>query len=283
MANLPDIDALGTITTPVQIDTLRLELRADYFPTPIDLDLLASRYGTAQVLHADPLVLKINGNAHAVILRFGAVVFWQCDDAAIAKIVATIQQLPEMRPPYREGSDKIVVLVDRPEDRVNFRDICLQTLTLEHIKIISEIFGKSVALKHSEGSVSSTLNTTAPIVRGLEIRGALISSTKDIMKKVGFALSVREGVLAKLSLFDDPVETWQSERLARLHTLLLDHFDFKKRLEALKEKVTFLSDLNLMLLNLLQNRTSHRLEWIVILLIVIEVVISLMHFFAPGR
>jgi uncharacterized Rmd1/YagE family protein len=99
---------------------------------------------------------------------------------------------------------------------------------------------------------------------------------------VGFTLAVREAILAKLSLFDDPAETWRSERLARLHSLLYDHFDIQKRLASLQEKVTFLADLNLTLMNLLQSRTSHRLEWIVILLIVIEVIFSFHHFFS-GR
>jgi len=51
-------------------------------------------------------------------------------------------------------------------------------------------------------------------------------------------------------------------------------------LSALNEKLTFLSDLNTMLMSLLHNRTSHRLEWVVILLIVTEVIFSFYHLFS---
>ena len=46
-------------------------------------------------------------------------------------------------------------------------------------------------------------------------------------------------------------------------------------LAALQAKLDFLADLNQTLMNLLQHRASHRLEWIVVLLIVVEVVIGL--------
>src|SRR5437868_1907097 len=102
MATSPEIDALGTITTPVNIDAPRLELRADYFSTLIPLATLQARYTPAQVLNSDPLVLKISGNSHVVVLSFGAVVFWQCDELVCSKVLETIQQLPSMKPPNPE-------------------------------------------------------------------------------------------------------------------------------------------------------------------------------------
>ncbi|HJZ94589.1 MAG TPA: RMD1 family protein [Gemmataceae bacterium] len=283
MVATPELDVLGTIVTPVSIETSRLEVRAEYFNSPIDLDLLRARYRPYQVLSADPLVLKLAGNAHVVVLRFGAVVFWDCDGVTRAEVLGEVRRLPDMGPASADVRDEMLVLTGEPDERMSFREIRLKTLSLEHIKIVSEMLGQSVALKHSELSVSRALKNTTPIVHALEARGALIPSAQTIVRTVGFTLSVREAILARLSLFDDPAETWRSERLARLHGLLYDHFDIKKRLSAVQEKVTFLSDLNTMLMNLLQNRTSHRLEWIVILLIVIEVAFSFIHFFSNGH
>src|SRR5262245_33836657 len=236
MRDSPELAVPRTKGTPVRVDTSRLELRADYFASPIDLELLQTRYPPAQVLSADPLVLKISRNAHVVVFRFGAVVCWQCDRAMCIKVLEEIQQLPEMNPPVTEVRDGMLVLVDQSEEHVSFGEIRLPHLSLEHIKIISETFGQSVALKQSELSVTQALQNTSPIVRALETRGALIGSASKIMKKVGFTLAVREVILAKLSLFDDPPETWRSERLARLHSLLYDHFDIKKRLLGLQKK-----------------------------------------------
>ena len=269
-----------TVLTTIATDTARLELQTAYFGSQVDLDLLQSRYQPSQVLGIDPLILKIPENGHIAVFRFGAVVFWHSSPATHIQTLEKIQQLPGMTPAVREVQDTVVVLVGQPEERVTFRDIWLQDLTLEHIKLISTTLGQSVALRQCEMSVTQALKNTTPIVQALEARGALMPSAKNILKTVGFTLAVREAILAKLSLFDDPAETWQSERLSRLHNLLYDHFDIKKRVAALQEKVTFLSDLNLTLMTLLQTRTSHRLEWIVILLIVIEVIFSFVHFFS---
>ncbi|MFO0967474.1 MAG: RMD1 family protein [Gemmataceae bacterium] len=275
----PELDALRTVTTPVSVDAARLHLQAEYFPSPIPLAPLQASYRERSVLCADPLVIKLAGNAHAVVLGFGAVVFWECDAALAATLREEIRTLLHGTAPS-EVRDEALILLDQPEERVGFREIRLGALSLEHMKVISGTLGQSVALKHSELSVAQALKSTAPIVQALETRGALVPAATTIVKTVGFTLSVREAILARLSLFDDPAEAWRSERLARLHALLYEHFDIKKRLSTLEKKIAFLSDLNLTLMNLLQTRTSHRLEWIVILLIVIEVLFSIYHFFA---
>jgi uncharacterized Rmd1/YagE family protein len=259
------------------METNRLEVNGVYFPSPIDLDRLEKKYSDSSIVSSDPLVLRMPGDAYVIVFRLGAVVFWQCPETLHERIHADIRALPETDSPGKEVYDQLIVRVNQPEIQVNFRDICLQNLTVEHIKIISENFSKSIALRQFELSVSQALENTAHIVRALETGGEFVQSEKSVLKTVGFTMAVREAVLAKLSLFDDPVETSQSERLARLHKLLYAHFDIKKRLEGLSEKVRFLSELNLMLMSLLQTRTSHRLEWIVVLLIVIEVILSVLH------
>lgn len=278
--DFPRRDPAESSLTPLESSIPRLSVRAIHFESPIDLDVLQGHYPSSQVLSADPLVLGLPGHAHVVVLRFGTVVFWNCNGFQSAKVLERIQQVMKVPPPNCEVRESAVVLLDQAEERANFKDIWLKSLTLEHIRVISESVGQSVALKHCEVAVSKALKNTTPIVQALQRRGALISSEKSILKTVGFTLAVRDAILAKLSLFDDPAETWQSERLSRLHNLLGEHFDIKKRLSALNEKLTFLSDLNTMLMSLLHNRTSHRLEWVVILLIVTEVIFSSYHFFS---
>jgi required for meiotic nuclear division protein 1 len=281
MADPAELDALGTIITPVKVETSRLELRAVYFKSPIRLDVPWKRFSSSQILSADPVVLRLMGDGFVVVLRFGTVVFWACDATTGSEVIAEIQQFAGTGPPVSEAGDTLLVLTGQREEQVTFREIRLEDLSLEHIKIISETFGRSVALRQCELSLSQALKNTSPMVQALEARGALVSSARKIVKTVGFTLAVWDAILARLSLFDDPAETWRSERLSRLHDRLVEHFDIKKRLLGVEKKVTFLSDLNMMLLTLLQNRTSHRLELIVILLIVIEVIFSFIHSFSP--
>lgn len=280
MTDRSEIDPHETLVTPVSTDASRLEVRAFQFPDAIDLDAVQNRYPPSRILSLDPLVLKLTGSAHVVVLPFGTAVFWQCDDALRAKVIDEIRQASASEAPAFEAREVLTVQLGESEDRVSRKGVFLRGLTVEHVKIVSEAFGQSVALEQSELLVGRALRETTPIVRALETRGALIPSEKNILRTVGFTLAVRESILAKLSLLDAPAETRRSERLSRLHGQLLDRFALRQRVAGLQEKVGFLSDLNQLLMTLLQNRTSHRLEWIVILLIVIEVIFSFIHYFS---
>jgi uncharacterized Rmd1/YagE family protein len=83
-------------------------------------------------------------------------------------------------------------------------------------------------------------------------------------------MEVRAAVLDNLTLFDDPPETWESESLAHLDIALYAQFDLEERLRAIREKLIYLQDAGATCLGLLDTRMNLRLEWIVILLILIE-------------
>jgi len=80
-------------------------------------------------------------------------------------------------------------------------------------------------------------------------------------------------VLDNLTLFDDPPESWESESLAHLDAALFDQFDLEERLSAINQKLAYLQDAGATLMDLLNNRKNHSLEWIVIILILIETLV----------
>ena len=86
-------------------------------------------------------------------------------------------------------------------------------------------------------------------------------------------MEVRAVVLDNLTLFDDPPESWESESLAHLDAALFDQFDLEERLSAINQKLAYLHDAGATLMDLLNNRKNHRLEWIVIILILIETLV----------
>jgi required for meiotic nuclear division protein 1 len=270
---------VGTIVTPAETEGNRLAVQVSYFESPIDVQQLRVALPLGQILQADPLLLRLQGKGYVMVLPFGGVVFWGCSDEVCASVLGAVQRLPGMKERVREASDDLMVLLDQSEDRVTFRDIWLRKLTVEHIKIISRAFAQSAALKYCELSVGQALANVAPLVAALKAHGQLPRSDRDILKLVGFTLDMRETLLAKLTLFDEPAEAWSSERFARLHSLLYEHFDIRSRLAGLQAKLDFLADLNQVLTNLLQHYQSRRLELVVIALIVLEVLIALFEFF----
>lgn len=247
-------------------------VRAEYFEGLINLKAFAAAHPEYRVLAGDPLVIEPEAGVFVVLLKFGAVVFWGGPEPLIARIMEEVRRLPDVGAPVDAVRDTLAVHVGAQEDNVDFQQLSLRRLTLEHLSIASIALAQSVALESFELRVSEAVRKAEPIVRGLRRHGRIQVPEREIMRTIGFALAVRSAVLSNLTLFDNPPETWQSEALSRLDSRLYDHFDLEERLSAINQKVAFLSDLNTLLMDLLQNRKSNRLEWIIIILIAVEIV-----------
>ncbi len=217
-----------------------------------------------------------------VFLPFGVMVFWGNSEQNLVEAILRVESKLGARTLRVDGQREWSVNCEGREDIVSFREVRLVELTLEHIKVISEGFGQSVALHRCQDVVQELFGSCHPLVEELQAKGDIRMSSKEILKLVGKTLSLREGVLSKLALIDTPSESWQSERLSRLHGQLQERFCIKQRLQALQTKLDYLLDLNETLMNLIRHHESHRLEWIIIILIVIEVIYSTIQFFIPA-
>ena len=121
----------------------------------------------------------------------------------------------------------------------------------------------------------------SPVMRDLSRYGKLFLTRLETLKTIGFAMEVRAAVLDNLTLFDAPPETWESESLAHLDSLLFDHFDIEERYGAIQQKLNYLADAGARVMDVLTTRKNHQLEWIVIALIAVEVIFFLWKEF-PG-
>ena len=172
-----------------------------------------------------------------------------------------------------QARDFLKVKAGVAEDAVGFSEVRLRGLTLEKLRIVSLTLAQSVALDHFEAAVSRAMGRFQPVVSALSNEGKLLLPHREVLRIVGFAMEVRAAVLDNLTLFDDPPETWESESLAHLDSALYGQFDLEERLGAIKEKLAYLQDAGATFLGLLDTRKNHRLEWIIILLILVEILL----------
>jgi uncharacterized Rmd1/YagE family protein len=72
-------------------------------------------------------------------------------------------------------------------------------------------------------------------------------------------------------VFDSPPETWENESLTKIDAGLKRTFDLQVRVRMIGEGLSIIRDNLELFLSLLQNRNSTMLEWIIIVLILVEV------------
>lgn len=253
-------------------EACELRLQADYFEGQIDTRAFRARHPHYPVLSSNPLVLEPELGSWIYVERFGSVVFWNCSENTILTFQKDLQELPNAGPRIGSAQDSLTVNVGAGEDTVGFSSVWLKELTLEKLRIVSLALAQSVALDYFEHAVSAAMARFQPVVRSLHEEGKLRLGHKEVLTLVGFAMEIRSVVLENLTLFDDPPESWESESLAHLDSALFDQFDLEERIGAINQKLGYLKDAGSTLMEVLTSRKSLRLEWIVIILIAIEIV-----------
>lgn len=248
-------------------------LQADYFEGQIDLKAFCASHPHHPILGTNPLVLEPQKGSFVFLSRFGGVVFWNCPDPLIHQIHEELKSLPGLSRLEEQARDFLKVKVGAAEDSVGFSEVHLREFTLEKLRIVSLTLAQSVALDHFEAAVSQAMARFQPVVRALSHEGKLLLPHREVLRIVGFAMEVRAAVLDNLTLFDDPPDTWESESLAHLDSALYGQFDLEERLGAIREKLAYLHDAGATFLGLLDTRKNHRLEWIIILLILVEILL----------
>jgi uncharacterized Rmd1/YagE family protein len=96
---------------------------------------------------------------------------------------------------------------------------------------------------------------------------------------VGHALLVRQRMSGRVAVEEKPDVLWDRPDLERLYARLEDEYELKERAAALHRKLEVLGDTAQALTDIIDTERSLRLELIIVLLIVFEIVITFYQMF----
>jgi uncharacterized Rmd1/YagE family protein len=130
---------------------------------------------------------------------------------------------------------------------------------------------QSVALDYYEELTGKLLEETNLHTQMLVNKGRLGISGKELKKYIGRTLLLRNRIAENIYVFDSPPETWENESLNKIDNDLKRTFDLQVRVRTISEGLSIIKDNLELFRGLLQHRNSNILEWIVILLILVEV------------
>ena len=78
----------------------------------------------------------------------------------------------------------------------------------------------------------------------------------------------------RVAVAEKPDAVWDRPDLERLYARLQDEYEFKERAEALSRKLALISETAKVLTDIIATKRSLRLELIIVLLIVFEIIIT---------
>jgi uncharacterized Rmd1/YagE family protein len=132
--------------------------------------------------------------------------------------------------------------------------------------------GQSVALDYYEQLTYEALTETHKYTEQMEKHGKVNAGKRNLLRFVGRSMNIKNSIVDNLYILDDPGIVWDDPELDRINKGLKDTFDIQIRFRDLDSKLRIIQDNLKLFTDLLQHRESARLEWIIIILILIEVI-----------
>ena len=143
------------------------------------------------------------------------------------------------------------------------------------IRIIMLNIGQSVALDYYENLTDELISSSKHYILQLEKKGKISISKTNLLKYIGKVLNVKNSIIDNLYILDDPNLVWDHEELNLLNRNLKTNFDINTRFKDLDYRLQIVEDNLTLFTDVLNVRESSKLEWLIVILIFIEIIISL--------
>ena len=256
-----------TITT----SDSRFRVRAVLVGERIDLKAL----GGADALSVNPLTVAVRGGGGASLFRFGVVVFFAV--APMEEIVFLRELQPLVVNPYTtpEIEELEVQIEPGSEEILKAGVIYLGDLAIERLQVIADILSKSALLSLYEKKVSGEFDHVEQLATVLQTTGRIPGKGPEFLKKIGTLLLVEQRMVGRAEITEKPEILWENPGLEGLFVRLEDEFELRERHTAIERKLGLISRTSHTLLELLSSRHTLRVEWYIVILIVLEILLSL--------
>lgn len=228
---------------------------------------------TAELVHsdADELFFKIEPEKFIYIFKYGVVSFLNHSEIDMSAFIQLISPFCRNILSTRL-SDEFDIETNAGRIHFGFNKVSIPQRDVEMLRLIMLHVSQTVALDHFEGLTALLLEEANRHTQSLEVHGRLRLSGIRLKRYIGKALNLKNRISENLYIFDSPEETWEDEDLNRLDLGLKRTFDLQSRFRTIEKSLGILKENLDLFKDLLQYRNSVVLEWIIILLILVEVI-----------
>ncbi|KAI5678955.1 hypothetical protein M9H77_09905 [Catharanthus roseus] len=214
---------------------------------------------------------------YMVVFQYGSAVLFNVEDHEVEHYMQILRRhasglLPEMRKDDYAVQEKPLMDKDM-QGSLDF--IVLKDLDMDSIRIIGSVLGQSVALDHFVSQVDGMVEEFTDINREMEKHGTFTMNRKKLFQLVGKANSNLADVILKVGIFDRSEIAWRDAKYAQIYEYLREEYEVTQRFGNLHFKLKFVEHNIHFLQEVLQNRRSDLLEWVIIVLLTMENFLSI--------
>jgi uncharacterized Rmd1/YagE family protein len=226
-----------------------------------------------QHLASHPLAVRAGSAGCAVLFRFGGVVLFGLEPVEEAAFLDGLK--PFIAQPFEdpEREDVEINIDSEKQERVEADEsVTLNDASVERLQTVADILAKSAALAHFEGRVAEVFDHVEPLA--VNLRQGRTAGGKVLLQQMGDVLLMQQQMVGRVEVIDKPELIWERPDLDRLFMRLEDEYELRERHRALDRKLELISRTAETVLRLLQERRSLRVEWYIVILIMVEIVLT---------
>jgi uncharacterized Rmd1/YagE family protein len=220
--------------------------------------------------NSDELFYKFSEDKYVYLFQYGTMSFFNLSDFEINDIFTQLKPFCKDDVSDRM-SEEMKVTIQPNTLKVEFDQIILPQVNEEMIRLIMLNTSQSVALSGYSLITEMLLIETNGHTKYLENKGKLNISGHKLKRFIGKILNIKNKIYENLYIFDSPEITWEDEQLNKLNAELKQTFDLKDRYHLIHDRIDIIKENLELFKDIMDHKESSRLEWIIIILIVIEV------------
>jgi uncharacterized Rmd1/YagE family protein len=262
------------------------EFKASVISSEINLNQISSHFGISKKYKwEEPLILNetfLKGilphpeDKYVYIFYFGSIASINLTIHELKDVVLYLKKLDKNLKENTSFSyieDFKLIVDEAAELEINYDSIIVNSLKEHQLSIVATILAKSVALKKIEVDTDILLDEIERVMVLLD-KGHLNISDEQLAKMSGKILRFKYNSLSYLMLLDKPDIAWKIEAAEDIFVQLSDLFEIKERYDKIRHKTELLLDITEVFSSLSHAKRGTRLEWAVIILILIELILA---------
>jgi uncharacterized Rmd1/YagE family protein len=241
----------------------------------IDIKALAHLPMVAQ----SPLMVRLPSAGVAAIFRYGAVAFFAEETGDREWLMASLDAASSGKgDPLTEENAIVIVDAQAHEGPVG-NEIHINAADRPRLQLLAEVMSKAAMLSFQERLSASEFDRIEPLAQDLADDGKFSVRPRDLMQVVGNMLLSEHRLTSRAEVMDKPELLWSNAHLEALHARLEGDYEIIERAKALERKLATLARTAETLLETVRYESSHRVEWYIVGLILIELFLSVYGYF----
>ena len=248
-----------------------VKLHAFLVSNQIDLKGIKSIYEKKPLADSSSELFYGGAGKYEYFFNYGVIVFSGYEEEEMKNVIKAIRE--HLKDPETSWlRDEFQIRVEPANEFVfEFAEAVVGKLDEMVIRVAMLNLAQSVALDHYHNISENLLTQVKGFANQLERTGNLKISRNNMHRFIGKALNTQNDIAENIYIFDAPDLAWENEYLDKLHQGLIKYFDLKVRFSEIEYTLRIIENNLTVFREIIHQHESNLLEFIIILLILVEV------------